>query len=64
VKRKYRAILSHVLRPADGSPAVLIGDTHVMAMLMMWAANVSYTPRPPPPSGDSDVTVRLVLSSR
>jgi hypothetical protein len=35
VKRKYRAILSHVLRPADGSPAVLIGDTRVTAMPMM-----------------------------
>jgi len=57
VKRKRRAILSHVLRPADGSPAVLIGDTHIMSMLMMGAANVSYTLRLPPPSGDSDVTI-------
>jgi hypothetical protein len=57
VKRKYRAILSHVLRPADGSPAVLIGDTQVTATPMMWAANVSYTLRLPPPSGDSDVTI-------
>jgi hypothetical protein len=54
VKRKYRAILSHVLRPADGSPAVLIGDTHVTAMPMM---RVSYTLRLPPPSGDSDVSI-------
>jgi len=57
VKRNDRAILSHVLRPADGSPAVLIGDTHVTATPMMEAANVSYTLRPPPPSGDSDVTI-------
>jgi hypothetical protein len=57
VKRKYRAILSHVLRPADGSPAVLIGDTHVTATPMMGAANVSYTLRLPPPSGDSDVAI-------
>jgi hypothetical protein len=57
VKRNDRAILSHVLRPADGSPAVLIGDTHVTAMSMMGAANVSHTLRPPPPSGDSDVKI-------
>jgi hypothetical protein len=57
VKRKYRAILSHVLRPADGGPAVLIGDTHVAATPMMGAANVSYTLRLPPPSDDSDVTI-------
>jgi len=57
VKRNDRAILSHVLRPADGSPAVLIGDTHVTAMSMMRAAIVSYTLGPPPPSGDSDVTI-------
>jgi len=57
VKRIDRAILSHVLRSADGSPAVLNGDTHVTAMSTMGAANVSYTLRPPPPSGDSDVTI-------
>jgi hypothetical protein len=53
-----------VLQPADGSPAVLIGDADVTAMLTAETANVSYTPRLPLPAGDSDVTVWLVLSSR
>jgi hypothetical protein len=62
VKRKYRALLSRVLQPADGSPEVLIGDTDVTAMPMAEAANVSYTPRLPLPVGDSDVTAWPVLT--
>src|SRR5262249_31675461 len=38
------------------------GDTDVTAMLMVEAANVSYTPRLPLPAGESDVTVWLVLA--
>src|SRR5262245_5224042 len=52
--------LSRALQPADGSLAVLIGDTDVTAMLMTKAANVSYTPRLPLTAGESDVTVWLV----
>jgi hypothetical protein len=59
---KIDLFLSRSLQPADGSLAVLIGDTDVTAMLMMEAANVSYTPRLPLPAGESDVTVRLVLT--
>ena len=57
---KIELSLSRALQPADGSLAVLIGDTDVTAMLMMEAANVSYTPRLPLPAGESDVTVLLV----
>jgi hypothetical protein len=57
---KIELSLSRALQPADGSLAVLIGDTDVTAMLMMEAANVSYTPRLPLPAGESDVTVWLV----
>lgn len=53
-------LLSRALRPADGSLAVLIGDTDVTAFLMSEAANVSYTPRLPLPAGESDITVWLV----
>ncbi len=59
---KIELSLSRALRPADGSLAVLIGDTDVTAMLMAEAANVSYTPRLPLPVGESDVTVWLVLA--
>jgi hypothetical protein len=59
---KIDLFLSRALQPADGSLAVLIGDTDVTAMLMMEAANVSYTPRLPLPAGESDVTVWLVLT--
>jgi len=44
--------LSRALQPADGSLAVLIGDTDVTAMMMMEVTNVSYTPRLPLPVGD------------
>ncbi|MGH9752823.1 MAG: hypothetical protein ACREA2_08560 [Blastocatellia bacterium] len=57
---KIELSLSRALQPADGSLAVLIGDTDVTGMLMMEAANVSYTPRLPLPAGQSDVTVWLV----
>ncbi|HEX2491372.1 MAG TPA: hypothetical protein VHR27_18315 [Blastocatellia bacterium] len=53
-------LLSRALQPADGSLAVLVGDTDVTAMLTAEAANVSYTPRLPLPAGESDVTVWLV----
>lgn len=59
---KIDLFLSRALRPADGSLAVLIGDTDVTAMLTVEAANVSYTPRLPLPAGESDVTVWLVLT--
>lgn len=59
---KIDLFLSRALRPADGSLAVLVGDTDVTAMLMVEAANVSYTPRLPLPAGGSDVTVWLVLT--
>ena len=59
---KIDLFLSRALQPADGSLAVLVGDTDVTAMLMMEAANVSYTPRLPLPAGESDVTVWLVLT--
>ena len=59
---KIELFLSRALQPADGSLAVLIGDTDVTAMLMVEAANVSYTPRLPLPAGESDVTVWLVLA--
>jgi hypothetical protein len=57
---KIELSLSRALQPADGSLAVLIGDTDVTAMLMMEAANVSYTPRLPLPAGESNVTVWLI----
>jgi hypothetical protein len=53
-------LLSRALQPADGSLAVLVGDTDVTAMLTAEAANVSFTPRLPLPAGESDVTVWLV----
>ncbi len=59
---KIEMSLSRALRPADGSLAVLIGDTDVTAFLMAEAASVSYTPRLPLPAGESDVTVWLVLT--
>src|SRR5262245_4240741 len=59
---KIDLFLSRALQPADGSLAVLIGDTDVTAMLMVEADNVSYTPRLPLPAGESDVTVWLVLA--
>ena len=62
MKRKYRVLLSHGLRPAAGGPAVLIGDTNVTAMPMARAANVPYTTGRPLPAGDSDVMVWLVLT--
>src|SRR5262249_19819585 len=57
---KIDLFLSRALQPADGSLAVLIGDTDVTAMLMVEAANVTYTPRLPLPAGENDVTVWLV----
>jgi hypothetical protein len=60
VKRKVQALLSRASRPADGSPAVLIGNSDVTAMPMAEAANFSYTSRLPLPAGDSDVTVWMV----
>ncbi len=57
---KIDLFLSRALQPADGGLAVLIGDTDVTAMLMIEAANVSYTPRLPLPAGESEVTVWLV----
>jgi hypothetical protein len=62
VKRKDRALLSQALRPADGSHAVLIGNTVVTATPIAEAANVPYTPRLTLPAGDSDVTAWLVLT--
>src|SRR5215510_15243247 len=59
---KIELSLSRALRPADGSLAVLVGDTDVTAMLLVDAAKVSYTPRLPLPAGESDVTVWLVLT--
>src|SRR5262245_4387 len=59
---KIELFLSRALQPADGSLAVLIGDTDVTAMLTADAINVSYTPRLPLPAGESDVTVWLVLT--
>ncbi len=59
---KIELSLSRALRPADGSLAVLIGDTDVTALLTAAAANVSYIPRLPLPVGESDVTVWLVLN--
>src|SRR5215470_9454845 len=59
---KIDLFLSRALRPADGSLAVMVGDTDVTAMLMVEAANVSYNPRLPLPAGESDVTVWLVLT--
>ncbi len=59
---KIELSLSRALRPADGSLAVLIGDTDVTAMLTAEGANVSYIPRLPLPVGKSDVTVWLVLT--
>ena len=53
-------LLSRALQPADGSLAVLVGDTDVTAMLTAEAVNVFYTPRLPLPAGESDVTVWLV----
>jgi hypothetical protein len=50
-------LLSRALQPADGSLAVLVGDTDVTAMLTTEAANLSYTPRLPLPAGEGDVTV-------
>ena len=54
--------LSRAMRPADGSLAVLIGDTDVTAMLRVDAGSVSYIPRLPLPVGESDVTVWLVMN--
>jgi len=59
---KVELSLGRALQPADGSLAVLIGDTDVTAMLTVEAANVSYVPRLPLPAGESDVTVWLVLT--
>ncbi len=59
---KIELSLSRALQPADGSLAVLIGDTDVTAMLMVEADRVSYIPRLPLPVGESDVTVWLVLT--
>jgi hypothetical protein len=57
---KNELSLSRALQPADGSLAVLIGDTDVTGMLIMEAANVSYTPRLPLAVGECNVTVWLV----
>ncbi|MEP7273909.1 MAG: hypothetical protein ABI882_20580, partial [Acidobacteriota bacterium] len=59
---KIEMSLSRALLPADGSLAVLIGDTDVTAMLIVEAGQVSYIPRQPLPVGESDVTVWLVLN--
>jgi len=59
-KERIDLLLSRALQPADGSLAVLVGDTDVTAMLTAETANVSYTPRLPLPAGESDVTVWLV----
>src|SRR5215468_10710674 len=48
---KIELSLSRALQPADGSLAVLIGDTDVTAMLTVNAADVSYIPRLPLPAG-------------
>src|SRR5215470_1070075 len=59
---KIELSLSRALQPADGSLAVLIGDTDVTAMLVAEAGHVSYVPRLPLPVGENDVTVWLILT--
>ncbi len=59
---KIEMTLSRAVLPADGSLAVLIGDTDVTAMLIVESTLVSYTPRLPLPVGECEVTVWLALN--
>src|SRR5262245_21553424 len=57
---KIELSINRALQPADGSLAILIGDTDVTAMLVVEAGQVSYVPRLPLAVGESDVTVWLI----
>ena len=58
---KIEMTLSRAMLPADGTLAVLIGDTDVTAMLIIESTLVSYTPRLPLLAGECEVTAWLAL---